>query len=95
MARRDPRPYTGNGAAQGKYRGWSGEGLELYHRIVELIDEQRKSEKHGAMFESQLKKKWKETAGGRKRQRQNEEDEGETRRAPNHLRLFLESKGIA
>ena len=37
---------TGNGGAQGKYRGWSGEGMELYHRIVELLDEQRKSEKH-------------------------------------------------
>ena len=39
--------------------------------------------------------KWgKETAGGRKRQWQNEEDEGVMPRAPNHLRLFLESKGM-
>ena len=69
--------------------------MELYHWIVELIDEQQKSEKHGAVFESQLKKRWKETAGGRKRQLQNEEDVGVTPRAPNHLRLSLESKGMA
>ena len=31
------------GGAQGKYRGWSGEGMELYHRIVELLDEHFRS----------------------------------------------------
>ena len=89
------RPYTGNAAGgQGKYKGWSGEGLELYHRIVELLEEQRKSEKHGVMFESHLKKRWRES-GSRKRQRgDNGEEDSITRRAPNHLRLFMESKGI-
>ena len=51
------KPYTGDAVAQGKHKGWSGEGLELNHRIVELLDEQRKSEKHGVMFKGQLKKK--------------------------------------
>ena len=50
------------GGAQGKYRGWSEEGMELYHRIVELLDEQHKSEKHGVMLEVQLRKRWKEKA---------------------------------
>ena len=89
------RLYTGNATgAQGKHKGWSGEGLELYHRIVELLDEQRKSDRHGVMFESQLKKRWRES-GSRKWQRgDNGEEDNVTRRVPNHLRLFMESKGI-
>ena len=86
------KPYTSNAGAQGKYRGWSGEGLELYHRIVELLEEQRKSQKHGVVFEGQLRKKWKE-GGGRKRQRDGGDVE-DAPRAPNHCRLFLEMKGL-
>ena len=73
----------------------AGEGLELYYRIVKLLDEQHKNEKHGIMFEGQLRKKWKEKMAGRKRQREDGDGGEETPRAPNHLRLFLESKGLS
>ena len=73
------RPYSGTNGGQGKYKGWSGEGLELlYHKIVELLEEQRKSDRHGAMFEGELKKKWKDQGGARKRQR-SDDDDGEQR----------------
>ena len=54
------RPYSGTNGGQGKYKGWSGEGLELYHKIVELLEEQQKSDRHSAVFEGELKRKWKE-----------------------------------
>ena len=47
------------------------------------------------MFEGQLRKKWKEKMAGRKRQREDGDGGEETPRAPNHLRLFLESKGLS
>ena len=57
-----------------------------------VIEEQRKSQKHGVLFEGQLRKKWKE-GGGRKRQRDGGDVE-DAPRAPNHCRLFLEMKGL-
>ena len=62
---------------------------------MELLEEQRKTEKHGIMFEGQLRKRWKDRMAGRKWQREEGGVGEETRRAPNHLRLFLESKGLS
>ena len=52
-----------------------------------------KSEKHGKMFEAQLRRRWKEKTG-RKRQRHAGDGEEDAPRAPNHLKHFLASKGI-
>ena len=69
---------------------WGGDGTLSQD---ELLDEQHKNEKHGVMFEAQLRRQWKEKAG-RKRQRHGGDGEEDAPRAPNHLRFFLASKGI-
>ena len=87
------KPYTGAPGARGKYKGWSGEGLELYDKVVELLGEQRRHERHGAMFDVNLKKRWRDQSG-RKRLR----DDGsgaESGAGTNHLKMFLEERGIA
>lgn len=87
------KPYTGGVSAKGKYKGWSGEGLELYDRVVELLEEQRKHDKHGNMFEVNLKNRWKDQVG---RKRQRPDGEGPRNSAgTNRLKLFMEERGIA
>ena len=48
----------------------------------------------GVMLESQLKKRWRDNGSGKRKRGDNGEEDNVTRRVPNHLRLFMESKGI-
>lgn len=48
------RLYTNNARGKGKYKGWSAEGVKLFHEVADILEQQRKAESC-SNFDAELK----------------------------------------
>lgn len=81
--------FTSKGRGSGKYKGWSDEGIELYNKLVEIIEKQRKDTTDDRLkdFERKLKERF-NTA---KRGNQGENSGRDKKRAKNAIGAALAS----